>query len=310
MVQGNVGKTYYLVGGMDGYYMATTEDSTAALDVYLEEAQGGYYLYCMVNGVKTYINMVVSGTHVNGAYEASAATVYTYDAESKTIKADVNGTTYWFGTRNDKTYTTVGPCAVSYNGFYCQFYGASSTPELPKHEHVECPTCGLCTAEDCDGAESEKCPGHEAAVTKTVVFEFGDNGTASHVDGSDLGTSKSYTQDSYTLALTGMYKVFGPAKDAQGNSCIKLGTSSVTGTFSFTVPENVNEVVIQVAKYKAKTTKISVNGVAYTINNSSNDGAYDEIKIDTTTTKTINFETVSGGVRCMINSIAWVVTEE
>ena len=114
----------------------------------------------------------------------------------------------------------------------------------------------------------------------------------------------------YTLELTGMSKVFGPAKDAQGNSCIKLGTSSKTGTFSFTVPENVNEVVIKVAKYKAKASNISVNGVAYTLNNSSDNGAYDEIKIDTTTTKTVTFETVSGGVRCMINSIAWVVTEE
>ena len=31
----------------------------------------------------------------------------------------------------------------------------------PKHEHTVCPTCGKCTAEDCDGTDVEKCQGHE-----------------------------------------------------------------------------------------------------------------------------------------------------
>ena len=33
--------------------------------------------------------------------------------------------------------------------------------QIPTHEHVECPTCGKCTAEDCDGAAEDKCEGHE-----------------------------------------------------------------------------------------------------------------------------------------------------
>ena len=141
MVQQNVNNTiYYLAGGMSSYYMATTSDASAALDVYLETTEGGYYLYCYVGETKTYINMVVSGTHVNGAYEATASTVYTYDANSKTIKAVVNNEDYWFGTRNDNTYTTMGPCAVSYAGFYGQFYAevegdddGGETPEVCEH---------------------------------------------------------------------------------------------------------------------------------------------------------------------------------
>ena len=126
MVQGNLNATYYLAGGMSGYYMATTTDASAAIDVYLEETEGGYYLYTLDDaGAKLYINMVVSGTHVNGAYEAAASTVYTYDADRKSIVATVNDTLYHFGTRNDKSYNTVGPCAVSYGGFDCQFYGES-----------------------------------------------------------------------------------------------------------------------------------------------------------------------------------------
>ena len=130
MIQENVSKTdvYYLAGGMDGYYMATTTNASSALQVYLESATGGYHLYTHLNGAKTYINMVVSGTHVNGVYETTASTVYTFDSTNKTLIAQVNGQPYWFGTRNDKSYTTVGPCATSYNGYFCQFYGAISQP--------------------------------------------------------------------------------------------------------------------------------------------------------------------------------------
>ena len=44
MTQGNLeNKVYYLAGGMDGYYMATTLDAAAAVEVYVEETAGGYY---------------------------------------------------------------------------------------------------------------------------------------------------------------------------------------------------------------------------------------------------------------------------
>ncbi len=124
MYQGNKNDVYYLKGGMSGYYMATTTNPAEAIFVYVEETTGGYYAYCYVNGAKTYINMVVSGTHVNGAYEAKASTVYTIDEEHHTLIAKVNGTDYWFATRNDNTYTTMGPCKVSFQGFYGEFYDA------------------------------------------------------------------------------------------------------------------------------------------------------------------------------------------
>jgi hypothetical protein len=177
MVQGNVGKTYYLKGGMNGFYMDTTENIADSLHVYIEETTGGYYLYCFVGTTKTYINCVVSGTHVNGAYEATASTVYTYDAESKTLIADVDGTPYWFGTRNDKTYTTVGPCAVSYKGFYCQFYAVetSEEPVVPAHEcESVCPTCQKCTDAACtESVCAEKCEGHETTEEPEVTVRDG-----------------------------------------------------------------------------------------------------------------------------------------
>jgi hypothetical protein len=146
--------------------------------------------------------------------------------------------------------------------------------------------------------------GDAPVIGELAVFDFGANGSASHVDGNDLGTSKTYTSGTQTLKLTGMSKVFGPAYDAKGNSCIKLGTSKVIGKFSFTVDENVTSVVIYVAGYKAATsTNIKINGASYTVKTTSNNGEYTAIEIDTTTTKTITFESVT--YRCMIDKIVY-----
>ena len=112
LTQGNAGnKQYFITGEMDGYYMGTVEDAATAADVYVETTAGGYYLYTTAGG-KQYINMVVSGTHVNAAFEAAPTTVYTYNTEKKTMVATVNDTLYMHGTRNDKSYTTAGPVKV------------------------------------------------------------------------------------------------------------------------------------------------------------------------------------------------------
>ena len=191
----------------------------------------------------------------------------------------------------------VAPTCTKDGSYDLVVYCATCNAEISREHHVVTAlghqTNGLKDCARCGLAET------------SVVFEFGANGTASHNDGSDLGASKSYTQDGYTLALTAMSKVYGSARDAMGNSCIKLGTSSAIGSFTFTVPEGVNKVVINVAQYKANTTKISVNGKAYTITTASNKGDYTPIEVDTTANKTVVFKTVSGGARAMINSIEY-----
>jgi hypothetical protein len=158
-----------------------------------------------------------------------------------------------------------------------------------------------------DAGVCERCGleiGAEPTIGEIVTFQFGANGSAAHVDGNDYGASKTFTEGAHSLKLTSMSKVFGPAYDAKGNSCLKLGTSKVTGTFTFTVDENVTEVIIRVAGYKATTsTNIKVNGTQYNVKTASNNGAYTEIVIDTTTTKTITFTSVT--YRCMIDSITF-----
>ena len=143
MYQGNLGTTHYIVGGMDGYYMATGTDAAAGLNVYLEETEGGYYLYTFVSGIKTYVNMVVNDGHVNGAYETTASTVYTYNTEKKLLTASVNGETYAFGTRSDKTFDTVGPVKTTNGNFYCEFYAAGDVDRITSAGVVLGTTLGM-----------------------------------------------------------------------------------------------------------------------------------------------------------------------
>ena len=56
MVQGNLGKTLYLAGGLSGEYWTTTADASAAKAVYVEKSGEGYHFYYTdSNGTKTYI---------------------------------------------------------------------------------------------------------------------------------------------------------------------------------------------------------------------------------------------------------------
>ena len=155
---------------------------------------------------------------------------------------------------------------------------------------------GKCTECDEDDPNTGKAP--ELLAT----FTLGADGSASHADGSNK-TTYSETVDGYKLDLKNCSNFYTSARDAMGNSCIKLGASSKAGSFSFTVPDNVTQVTIYVAKYKSNTTKVTVNGTTTTLTKNSDDGAYDAITVDTTTNKTVSVTTVSGGYRAMMNTI-------
>lgn len=142
-------------------------------------------------------------------------------------------------------------------------------------------------------------------------FDFGANSGALHNDGVEATGSYSCTDGDSTLTLTNLAKIFVNAKDAKGNSCIKVGAGSSVGTFSFSVGENVDKVIIYVAQYKVKNTTVSVNGTEYSISTSSNDGEYTSLTIDTSQNKTVTFATCTEATRCMINTIElWTAASE
>ena len=117
---------YYAVGGMNGYYMSTSTSSAVAIDVYLENANGGYYVYAMIDGKKKYLDMqqTADGKHINAVYVDAPGIVFTYDTTKKTLVAErtKNGETsiYAFGTYGD--FVTIGCTDTAKEGYECHFY--------------------------------------------------------------------------------------------------------------------------------------------------------------------------------------------
>lgn len=113
-------KIYYVDGEMASYYFNTVESKDSAIKVYVESVDGGYNIYVSSdNGTtKKYINVTVSGTHVNSVFEDTAATVWTWDDTLKTLKTLVNSEDYVLGTSKSKTFTTVGPVKANADDNY------------------------------------------------------------------------------------------------------------------------------------------------------------------------------------------------
>ena len=123
--QGKLGKLLYVSGAKSGYYGSTVESATGDANVYIEATPDGFYMYCIVKGVKTYINMVASGEYVNIGFDAEASTVYTYDADLKSAVATVNNKKYVFGIEAGNTYKTYGPILASADGYVLNFVAST-----------------------------------------------------------------------------------------------------------------------------------------------------------------------------------------
>ena len=118
LYQGGLDQTLYLNGQMssNGYYMATTEDPDAALDVTVVSVNGGYQLKTTVNGSTKYIEALTSsdGAHVNTVYSSTPTVVWTWNDEYDTFTttATKNGEsgTYYLGSYN--SYNTFSASSI------------------------------------------------------------------------------------------------------------------------------------------------------------------------------------------------------
>lgn len=139
MIQGNKDNaTYYLTGAMNGYYMATSTNAADAANAYVEVVEGGYNLYVIAAGAKKYINVVKSGTHTNNVFDDAASTVWVWDADLKTLKAECEGEFFVLGTDATGTYTTFGMVKAAVKNFYGQF--VVSTNEDQGGSNTDTPT--------------------------------------------------------------------------------------------------------------------------------------------------------------------------
>lgn len=140
---------------------------------------------------------------------------------------------------------------------------------------------------------------------KVATFELGTNSTtSSDTDSSSALTSYTESNNGYTLSLNNLSKVYN-SYDASGNSCLKLGTSKVVGSFNFDVPSEIDQVLLLVTGYKSNSASITVNGNSYSISTYSANSEYTNITVDTSNYKTVSFTTTTSGYRCKINTIVF-----
>ena len=191
----------------------------------------------------------------------------------------------------------------------CNVCGETRIPEDHTYDNAcdaSCNVCGDTRAITHDWKHGVCQNGCGTPFNSTVIFDFGENGEAVHADGSEITTSKDYTENGVTLTISNLIKVYDKAFDALGNSCLKLGTSKGAGSFEIVVPNGVTKVTIYVAQYKEDATTVTINGVKHTITTSSNKGEYTAIEIDTTNIEKIEFSVDTK--RCMINRIEFTST--
>lgn len=88
------GQEYFFAGTMstqNQYYGATDTAYANGVDVYVEAANGGYYMSFNYGGAKKYINVTISNTHYNFTLDDAPTSVFTWDTEKyalKTIASD------------------------------------------------------------------------------------------------------------------------------------------------------------------------------------------------------------------------------
>ena len=133
--QNGMGKFLYFNGEVaKTYYLGTTEDFTAAVNLTVEQVTGGWHLWFMKDGVKTYVTIVPgSGTHVNAVMVTDIPAPFVWNTTYKTFTLNVNGEDYFIGTytKSDGTdYDTLSASKLSY---------LSGDTNYPTHLYTEVP---------------------------------------------------------------------------------------------------------------------------------------------------------------------------
>jgi len=113
LVQAELGKTLYFTGAMSGNYLATSEDPTKAVDVTIEEADGGVRLFFMDGETKTYIDIHEYQEGKAGVrLTAEPTATFVWNAECKVFTAEVAGAPRYLGTYS--TYNTISASDIKY----------------------------------------------------------------------------------------------------------------------------------------------------------------------------------------------------
>ena len=85
LFQAGITKNLYFKGAKGGQYFATVEEAEAVVDVFLEKVEEGYRMYFLLDGVKQYIEVIISGKYINVVFTPTPTTYFVYNEEYNTM---------------------------------------------------------------------------------------------------------------------------------------------------------------------------------------------------------------------------------
>jgi len=113
LVQGELGKTLYFTGAMSGNYLATSENPGEAVDVTIEEVEGGVRFYFMDGETKMYIDINEYTEGKAGVrLTAEPTATFVWNEECGVYTAEVAGAPRYLGTYS--TYNTMSASDIKY----------------------------------------------------------------------------------------------------------------------------------------------------------------------------------------------------
>ena len=110
MYQGTNGEVLYFTGAMSGYYFATSNDFDAGVDVYLEAAEGGYYVFFENGSGRQYLYLEKNGKYNNVKF-GETKSVFTF-GDFHNLETTLEGSELYLGTFGSNT--TIGASYKSY----------------------------------------------------------------------------------------------------------------------------------------------------------------------------------------------------
>ena len=182
----------------------------------------------------------------------------------------------WIGTSADYSAAAIQEAFLA--AYKATLEVKPEEPEVPAHEHTLCPECGKCTAEDCDGADTDKCQGHapvETSVTKTMAsygwaqqaqqkaFNLDDNISVSIAGGTNSG--KYYADGGIRIYATDQPAGSITITAAEGYTIKSISfTLATNGTYAFLQLDGVTVTNGQVVEINAASATFN------TVKNGSN----------------------------------------
>ena len=217
LFQGTLDTNLYLNGEVSGRYLVSVEDYNAAVDFYIENADGGFYIYFEKDGAKNYIEAYLNSSDKTSLRYSATPSLFTMDETYGMAVTVLNDKTYFVGTySNFNTFSLSEYKYASQGNFLGQF--ATMVVETP--------------ATNADKVAQTKT---ELAVTETVT-KAGDVALA--VAGTKYtDVTVSWTSDN-ALAVVGEGKVtFTIPEDADATVTLTATVTcgDVTETVTFTV---------------------------------------------------------------------------